>query len=76
MQDSMEREDTLPDGFFLKQRNGALTGVPLYWVESERPDLAIVMPLCSSEREAIRVFKTLKAASQSGYFEGLAKRRG
>lgn len=76
MQDVPDREETLPVGFFLKQKNGALTGVPLYWVDSEQPENAIVMPLCSSEREAIRVFKTLKEASQSGYFEGVTKRRG
>ena len=76
MQQAMDRETTLPEGFYLKQKNGALTGTPLYWVESERPEHALIMPLCSSEQEAIRVFKTLKEASESGYFEGVTKRRG
>lgn len=58
----------MPEGAELVTTTGKLTGTPLYKVSG------FEMPWASSEREAIRVYDTLRHAYANGYFGGVAKR--
>lgn len=58
----------VPDGVELKQVTGKITGQTLYTIAGFN------MPLMDSPEAAIRVYKALKHAYETGYFTGGAKK--